>query len=292
MSYWRQIALFLRILGLKSAISWRILKRCLSVVINMKNNNFDRFIPLTLSLGVLLATGASAQSQDAAMAFSSSPASSEFYTAYGLAQRDGARLETLGDFDALLAEMETKYGPYDFRLAETLQSAGDLLDSRGEYKAAAQFYERSLHITRINSGLVSEAQLAIVEKLINCGSAMEDWALVDENYQYLHFLYTRLYKDNISQLRRGLAQVADWHVLAVNNGLAGDKLTHLRHAHKVYQQRLDLAEQENPQDHAQSESLRETLNIIRYHIDRLTGTDILSLHAGMQSPSSIATMDY
>jgi hypothetical protein len=273
-------------------MSWRILKAYLSVVINMKNNNFDRFMPLTLSLSLLLAAGASAQSKDGALVFSSSPTSSEFYTAYGLAQRDGDSLESLSDFDALLAEMETAYGPYDYRLAETLQSAGDLLDSRGEYAAAAQLYERSLHITRINNGLVSEAQLAIVEKLINCGSAMADWALVDENYQYLHFLYTRLYKDNIPQLRRGLAQVADWHVLAINNDLAGDKLTHLRHAHKVYQQRLDLAQQENPQDQKQSDSLRETLNIIRYHIDRITGTDMLSIHKSLQSPRSIAAMDY
>ncbi|MDX1490669.1 MAG: tetratricopeptide repeat protein [Pseudohongiellaceae bacterium] len=244
----------------------------------MKTINSTIIRPIFVSVCAFTFLSADLQAQDAAYSFSSN--GSELLTAYGLTQRDDLTLETVEDIKLLVEAMEREYGPYDFRLAETLQSAGDLLDSKGRYSDAAALYERALHITRINNGLYSESHLALVEKLIQCGSELEDWALVDEKYRYLHFLYTRLYENNIPALQRGLAQIAEWHVLAINNGLGGDTLTQLRSAQRVYQQRLELSEGE---DSEQQASLQQTLNIIRYQINRVTGTDIMSLYEDRRS---------
>src|SRR5690606_38217336 len=99
-----------------------------------------------------------------------------------------------------LLQLEVAYGPYDIRLAEPLQAAAAALEQSADPLQASQLYERALHVTRINDGLYSESQIAIVEKLIDCFALLEDWPQVDRNFRYLHLLYTKLYeKDKIGR---------------------------------------------------------------------------------------------
>ena len=91
---------------------------------------------------------------------------------------------------------------------------------------------------------------------------------------------------------RGLAQVSDWHLLAVNNGLAGDTLSHLRSAHRIYQQRLDLAEGQEVLNADYHTSLRDVQSAIEYQIRRLNGTDLISLVEDQSTGRRIANLDW
>lgn len=165
-----------------------------------------------------------------------------------------------------VSQLEIEYGPYDRRLAEPLQAAAVALEERSAPLQAAELYERALHITRINDGLYSESQIAIVEKLIYCLASMEDWGQVDKHYRYLHLLYTRLYEPGSVELDRGLAQISDWHVIAINNDIGSGVKEHLHEASKLFRQQLALAEQYGQVDDQAVELLRRNLEITQYHL--------------------------
>jgi len=168
-----------------------------------------------------------------------------------------------------LLQLEVAYGPYDIRLAEPLQAAAAALERMADPLQASQLYERALHVTRINEGLYSESQIAIVERLIDCFALMEDWPQVDRNFRYLHLLYTRLYEPGTVELDRALAQISDWHVIAINHNIGGDIQDHLREAGKLFRQRLAFADAHGNTDAQDVELLRRNLEVTQYNLRTL-----------------------
>ena len=173
---------------------------------------------------------------------------------------------TVASYLDQLQQLEVAYGPYDKRLAEPLQAAADALKQNADPLEASQLYERALHVTRINDGLYSESQIAIVEKLIDCFALLEDWPQVDRNFRYLHLLYTKLYEKDTLELDRGLAQIADWHVIAINHNIGSDIQDHLREAGKLFRQRLAFAEAYGQTDIQDVELLRRNLEVTQYNL--------------------------
>lgn len=198
------------------------------------------------------------------------------------------------EFVLLVEQVETQHGPFDYRLSEPLQAAGSALEKQGDFQQALRLYDRALHVTRINSGLYSEAQVAIVEKMINANVALENWAVVDDQFRYLHLLYTRLYKDGTPELRRGLAQISDWHVLAINNDFGTDRVDHLREANKLFNQRLTMMEGIVADDDPVMHTLRYNISITQYHLRLLSsggGNDAIFNRFEEQFEDQLAVLD-
>lgn len=175
------------------------------------------------------------------------------------------------EFVLLVEQLETEHGPFDYRLSEPLQTAAIALERQGDFLQAVNLYERALHVTRINSGLYSEDQIAIVEMLINANVALENWAVVDNHFRYLHLLYTRLYEEGTPELKRGLAQISDWHVLAINNDFGTDRVDHLREANKLFSRRLEMMEGTVAHDDPAMHTLRYNIAITQYHLRVMSG---------------------
>ena len=126
--------------------------------------------------------------------------------------------------------------------------------------------ERALHIIRINQGLYSEPQIPVVERLIKCNVAVENWEAVDENFRYLQFLYTRLFDQGGLRWDYGIAQVANWHVIAINNNLGTDRKEHLREANKLFKLRLIYAEQDESVGQDVIDVLQHNVKYTAYHL--------------------------
>jgi len=197
------------------------------------------------------------------------------------------------EFALLVEQLETEHGPFDYRLSEPLQTAGIALERQGDFLQALHLYERALHVTRINSGLYSEDQIPIVEMLINANVALENWAVVDNHFRYLHLLYTRLYKDDSPELKRGLAQISDWHVLAINNDFGTDRVDHLREANKLFSRRLAMMEGSVPDDDPAMHTLRYNIAITQYHLRVMSGggNDAIFNRVEEQYEDQIAALD-
>ena len=233
----------------------------------MKNNHWS--MRALIVTGVLACSGvfAQAHAQEANL-FAASTALAHIQSSHidtgKLVEFNGAR--SAEELASTLASMEADYGPFDARLGEPLLSAGDILAENGDYLQARNFLERALHVTRINQGLYSEPQIAIVERLIDCNVAVEDWDAVDDNFRYLHLLYSRLYDRGSDQWNYGLAQVSDWHIVAINNNLGSDMTDHLREANKLFRQRLTLAEKAGNVDEGTLEILRHNVDMTAFHL--------------------------
>jgi hypothetical protein len=142
----------------------------------------------------------------------------------------------------LISELETRFGPYDIRLKEALKGLGFQLKRSGDLGAASDAYKRALHITRVNEGLVSESQLAIVERMIGVDQQLARWEQVNNHYAYLEHLYKKLYQRDDPRLEEGLRKVVAWHFDASNFNLGGERVEHLRKAHGLLKLRLEVAE--------------------------------------------------
>lgn len=235
----------------------------------MNNNNYESMRAFLVS-GLLVCSCAVAQVQaDEANQFTSSaPRASLEKTLFDTASL--AEITSLegseANFADLVESIETEFGPFDARLSEPLLSAGDLLAERGDYLGAINYLERALYIMRINQGLYSEPQIAIVERLIDSNVALENWDAVDQNYRHLQFLYNRLFDRGSLQWDRGISQVADWHVIAINNSLGGGIKEHLQEANKLFKLRLEFAEEDPNVDQNVLAVLRHNIEFTSYHM--------------------------
>ena len=159
--------------------------------------------------------------------------------------------------------MASEFGPYDLRVTEPLVAAADLHAEAGNYLDALTGYEQALQVTRISTGLFSEEQIPLVEKIIDCNVASADWPRVDERFRYLELLYSRVYEQGSEGWARGIAQLSDWHVLVINRGLETNNSDHLREAHGLLRQLLQLAEQSASTD-------KEVLQVLRHNVELTT----------------------
>jgi len=165
-------------------------------------------------------------------------------------------------YESLAAE----FGPYDLRVTEPLVAAADLQVEAGNYLDALQGYEHALHITRISTGLFSEEQIPLVEKIIDCNVSTANWPGVDEQFRYLQLLYSRVYEQGSEEWARGIAQLSDWHVLVINHGLETNSSDHLREAHGLLKTRLELAEQAAGTDETVLEVLRQNVRLTTHYL--------------------------
>ncbi len=243
----------------------------------MNNNNYESMRAfLITSLFICTCAVAQAQTQtDVANQLSSSTGHSSLeQTLFDTESATPATLatEVVSQYAILVEELESEFGPFDARLSEPLLSTGDMLAAGGDYHGAISYIERALHVLRINQGLYSEPQIAIVERLIEFNVALEDWEAVDENFRYLEFLYTRLFDEGGMKWDYGIAQVADWHVIAINNGLGDDIEDHLREANKLFKLRLAYAEQDERVEQQVIDVLRHNLQFTAYHLQHREST--------------------
>jgi len=237
------------------------------------NNNYES-MGAFLVTGLFVCTCAVAHAQtpiDEASQFNpSAPRASLEHTLFDTEKPAEINSAAVGvaQYALLVEKLESEFGPFDARLSEPLLSTGNILAEHGDYAAALSYTERALHIMRINQGLYSEPQIAIVERLVEFNVAVENWEAVDESFRYLEFLYNRLFDQGSLKWDYGIAQVADWHVIAINNNLGDDREDHLREANKLFKLRLIYAEQDENVDVHVIEVLRHNVEYTAIHLHK------------------------
>ena len=75
-------------------------------------------------------------------------------------------LEAVKYYQELIDTLEREGGVYDSQLSEVMLGLGNLYQKFGRHGDAASLFDRAYHITRVNSGLYSLDQLALLEELI------------------------------------------------------------------------------------------------------------------------------
>ena len=163
----------------------------------------------------------------------------------GLPTGDGERtLESdLRAYRGMIEELETRGGAYDASLAEPLLGLGRALQRAGDHGAAIRALKRGVHLARINDGLYSERQVALLQAEIASHVALGDYEAADERQRYLYRVQVRA----LSAVPRGTAlmQHAQWQRRAFEARLDEEPGQRLLRMWALYQLALtEIAESE------------------------------------------------
>lgn len=133
---------------------------------------------------------------------------------------------------------ETQDGAFAPGLTEDLLGLGLALQRNGEHEQAVTMFKRGIHLSRINEGLYSSRQLALLKGEISSHIALGAFEEADERQRYLY----RVQAKTLSDATRGqaLMQHALWQRQAYEAGVGEQPFARLINMWSLY--RLALSE--------------------------------------------------
>ncbi|MEM1188864.1 MAG: hypothetical protein AAGI72_10080 [Pseudomonadota bacterium] len=142
------------------------------------------------------------------------------------------------DYQQAIAAIEAETGAFAPQLSEQLLGLGLALQRNGDHEAAVQTFKRGVHLARINEGLYSQGQLALLQGEIASHVALGAFTEADERQRYLYRVQARTLSD--SNRGEALMQHALWQRQAYEAGIGEEPVTRLTRMWSLY--RLALTE--------------------------------------------------
>jgi tetratricopeptide (TPR) repeat protein len=100
---------------------------------------------------------------------------------------------------------------YERELIRPLTLLGDAYAGKGEYATALGHYQRATHLSRVNDGLNSPAQVEIVYREANALKALGDFRQANDREEYAYHVLTRHHDPMDEQLLPGIYHLANWY---------------------------------------------------------------------------------
>ena len=129
----------------------------------------------------------------------------------------------LQEYQGLIAQIEAEQGAYAAALPEQLLGYGTTLQQFERHAEAVEVLRRAAHLARINGGLYSSEQIALLKAEIRSHLALGDYSAVDDRQRYLYRVERRAL-DNPEASAIALLAQADWQQQAYRLGV-GDEDT-------------------------------------------------------------------
>jgi hypothetical protein len=186
----------------------------------------------------------------------------------------------------MVAEFKSEIGAYDPRLLNLLVELATTQQEIKDYVGANVTLQEALQLTRINDGLYAPNQLAILDSIIANETSLKNWPAVDNHYEFMLHLLLRAYSFEDAELEIGLQKVSSWHVNAFNNDIDDRTLEHLRRGNKVFQYRLQTAEQTLDEDDPKLSFLRRNIATIEEHLERIRSEHVVESDRSAPHPRS------
>lgn len=137
-----------------------------------------------------------------------------------------------------IQEIERTQGAFAAGLTEQLLGMGLVLQRNGDHQAAIRTFKRGVHLARVNEGLYSTRQMALLEGEIASHVALGEFSKADERQRYLF----RVQAETLSDATRGqaLMQHALWQRQAYEQGVGEEPFARLLRMWSLY--RVALSE--------------------------------------------------
>ncbi|MEP6160563.1 MAG: hypothetical protein ABJ171_09360 [Halieaceae bacterium] len=133
-------------------------------------------------------------------------------------------------------------GAYSADLAEPLQDMGRAYQSEEKHPQAIVFFNRALHLSRINEGLYSETQLPLLSSLIDSHLAMGQLQDVDAKQDYRFRIQQRVYESGDPALMEATLEYSDWQRQAYLDGFSGNTYRRVVDIYDVNTRQIDTLE--------------------------------------------------
>ncbi|WOJ93051.1 hypothetical protein R0135_14870 [Congregibacter variabilis] len=158
-----------------------------------------------------------------------------------LESEESARESLMSDvreYQRRIQDIEASGGAFAPGLTEDLLGLGLALQRNGDHEQAVKMFKRGIHLSRVNEGLYSRRQLALLQGEISSHIALGAFEAADERQRYLY----RVQAKTLSDVTRGqaLMQHALWQRQAYEAGIGEQPFTRLINMWSLY--RLALTE--------------------------------------------------
>lgn len=143
-----------------------------------------------------------------------------------------------------ISEIETQEGPYSHRLSEQLMPLSEIFQQQNKHEDAIEYLKRVLHIQRVNEGLYSPSQIAVVDQLITSHRALKQWKNVNNSIAYQYWLHSMNYDENDKEMIDITLKLANWSLKSYSFKLSEVPLNDLLNAHRSFEQLTELIAQQ------------------------------------------------
>jgi len=150
-------------------------------------------------------------------------------------------------YEESIAAAEARGGAYSADLAETLLGLGLALQSQDRHPEAIENLKRGVHLTRINNGLYSTAQIPLLLAEINSHMALGDYAEVDQRQAYLYRVQMKSSGED-GTLADAYMQQANWQYSAYQLGLGDYNFSRLMNMWDLYRSALEERSRQDGED--------------------------------------------
>ena len=147
--------------------------------------------------------------------------------------------EKVGNHEQKLEELMRQGGAYEEELAESSLELGNLYLSAGEAEEAAKYFEKALHVTKINHGLASELQIPILKGLIQSYIRLGDWETADSRQRNLHVVESEIHGTSC-EIVPALEKLARWNIDLFGSKYGRDPGDYLYESIALYRQALGI----------------------------------------------------
>ena len=153
---------------------------------------------------------------------------------------------SIAAYKAEVAELQAAGGPHARQLIEVRRSLGMLQQQAGDHRQALASLQAALQAVRVNEGLYSMNQVAILEAIIDSNAALGARDGLRRNYEYLFWLYQRNYGDGNAGLVPVIKRVGQWYFDLYNFSPPNTSVEPLIAADDLYTKALQILPEDGP----------------------------------------------
>ena len=153
---------------------------------------------------------------------------------------------SIARYETRVAELEAAEGPHAAELVEVRQGLGLLHQQAGDHGQAIAVLRDALQSVRVNEGLYSMSQVAILEAIIDSQVALGARDDLRRNYEYLFWLYQRNYGDHSAGLVPVIKRVGQWYFDLYNFSSPNTTVEPLIAADALYAKALKILPEDAP----------------------------------------------
>ena len=154
--------------------------------------------------------------------------------------------ESISRYEVRIADLEAAEGPHAEQLIEARLSLGLLRQQAGNHRQALTALQEALQSVRVNEGLYSMNQIAILEAIIDSQVALGARDELRRNYEYLFWVYSRNYGNRNAGLVPVIKKVGQWYFDLYNFSPPHTTVEPLIAADDLYARALQLLPKDGP----------------------------------------------
>lgn len=157
-------------------------------------------------------------------------------------QASAEHVELVSRYEQQIIALESRLGPYDQSLSESLQGLGNAYRDIGDYASAKTYLGRRLQVTRISMGLTSFEQIPLLEEIIANDIRLSDWDAVSEHFEFLLWLQTQNPEAELPARMAAMNDVSHWRMAAVYLKTPRSRVRNFLEARQTQEELVDMAE--------------------------------------------------